>query len=275
MNNEKQNTLDDWVIAVCGKNEQMKQCFQKTIEKYAQEIVIKIQMKNYQDVYQFVEEYPGYARRCQILFLELEDINAFDISLIESLKNENSRLSVCLVSNRESNITIPYNLNTIGHIFNPVKPEFIIEMLDRTFAYELYCIGSIKMSKRCLTIANKKRKICEDDIVYIRKSKNQIKVVCLDKVSMYYDTLKNIYDQLNKEQFGYTHCGYIANLYYIKDVDRQWVYFYQDDKIPLSRIHQKELLQWHNDVQTQMIRERYVDKLKTMDNTKYHHLLTK
>jgi DNA-binding LytR/AlgR family response regulator len=242
----------------------MNQCFQKTVEKYAQEIKIKIHMKNYQSVYQFVKEYPGYERGCHILCLDMEAINDFDVSLIVTLKNENPRLNMCFVSNRETNVFIPYQLNAIGYVLNPITPKLIKEMLVRNLAYELYCVDSIEKRKRYLTIAKQTSKICEDDIVYIEKCINQIKIVCLDKAPLYYDTLQNLYDQLNNEQFGYTHIGYIANLYYIRDVDKQWVYFLQNKKIPLSRTRQKGLFQWHNDTQTKLIRERYIKQMKAM-----------
>ena len=93
-------------------------------------------------------------------------------------------------------------------------------------------------------------------VLYVEKSRNQCVIHMEESEVVCYETLKKLYERLDKSKFYFTHQGFIVNFDKIKEVKKDTVCFGAGREIPVSRRYQSELRERHMDKIRRLHRER-------------------
>ena len=171
------------------------------------------------------------------------------MELAKKLRQDGYEDVICFVTSKDHYALDAFSVEAIGYIKKPAKYQEVKRTIQKAVVQILYQRDAEEAKKRYVEITTQKEKIVVDtqQVLYVEKRRNQCLFHLEDTEIVCYETLKNVYDRLDKQKFYYAHQGFIVNFDKIKEVKKDTVCFGQGREIPVSRRYQNGLRELHLD----------------------------
>lgn len=170
-----------------------------------------------------------------IFFLDIEmpDING--IKLAERIREYDKNSYIILVTSHLKYSLVGYELNVFRYIPKNMIKEKLIEALD-SLLHRVY-----ELEDKIYVISNNSRyeKILYHDIDYIYKDRKNAVLVCNNNEFKVRKSLKQVYEELDSDQFIFIERGYIVNITQIIKVINHEVFLENGERLHIGRAHSK------------------------------------
>lgn len=239
--------MREYKIAICDDEEYYLEELYTYIRTYANEREVKIVCDRYSSGWDIANKVEEDGAEYDMVFLDVEMPKLDGLATATFLRQYLDFCIICFVTSFEGYALKAFEINAEGYILKPVKYKQLKETLDKSFILIDYHKNKEEAKKRYLEIEVGRGKETVDitKILYLEKRRNQCVLHFRDRELVCYQTLANIYQQLNQNEFLYTHQGYIVNLDIIKEVKKDSVALGEGVEIPLSRGKAKEVREKH------------------------------
>lgn len=166
-----------------------------------------------------------------LLDIEMPGLNGIDLAKI--LRNQSSNIYIVFITSHMNFLIDGYDV----HAFQFIPKEEIRYKLPRTLE-KIYQELDFNTEKYYI-IHNTCRyeKIYLNDIYCIYKEKKNAVFITKNGVTEYRETLKNIFDELDAEEFMFIDRGYIVNIIHIMKIKGNVLYLRNNNTIFVSRNH--------------------------------------
>ena len=150
---------------------------------------------------------------------------------------------ICFITSFEEYAYEAYQSQALGYLKKPVSYVDLKHMMNRCTLQVQYLKDAKEAQQQYLEVKTGRgsKVIRIDDILYIEKRRNQCVFHLEDGEFVCYNTLSNIYKQLDKTIFFYVHQGYIVSFPQVREVKSNVVCLGKDREIPLSRKYQPKI----------------------------------
>lgn len=243
--------MSELKIAVCDDEEFYRSEIDKLVSVFGNEYNIDVETVLYDDMTRLVDDMLHHNIVYDILLLDIDMPQCSGIEAARHIREKYSDVVICFITSHERYALSAFEVDAIGYVVKPVKYYDIKKQLQKARILVEYRKNADEADKKFLTVlvARKTEIIDLDKVVYIEKRRNQCVFHLYDGEILCYDTLKNVYNKLNKDKFMFSHQGYIANFDHIKEVRKNVICFGNNMEIPVSR-------KYHN-----MIETKHLDKI--------------
>lgn len=224
-------------IAICDDNNsiclEIEQIIMKTLKE--QGILFEI------DIFNSGESlYKRLARKCifDIIFLDIEMEKLNGIQLGKEIRDffQNEITKIIYISSYEEYCMDLFKVRPFDFIIKPFKEKDLILTLERA-------INLINITHEIFTYkkGHTLNKEIIKNIIYFESQGKEIKMVTVDKVVLFYGSLKEIFEQIEKYKFIYSHKSYLVNYNHIKEFKYEELIMTNNDIIPISQGKRKEI----------------------------------
>lgn len=234
-------------IAICDDEEFYRIELEKLISTYGNEYETELNIELYENALQLLEEIENKEKNYDLIFFDVEMPGMSGIEAARQIYRLKTGALFCFVTSHTSHALSAFEVEAIDYIVKPMAYLDVKRIMKKAKVQIYYSIDEVEAKKRYLEITSGSRKIMVElsKVLYIEKRKNQCVFHMTDGEHTCYDTLKNIYKQLETVDFIFTHQGYIANFPHIKDVTREKVRFGNGVEIPISRKYYEKTKERH------------------------------
>ena len=193
-----------------------------------------------------------------ILFLDVEMDGMTGMEAAQKFRREGYKGVICFVSSQDRYAFDAFGVEAIGYVKKPAKYQDVKRLIQKALIQIYYQRDEEEAKKRYLEITTQNEKTMLDlhQVLYVEKRRNQCVIHMEESEVVCYETLKKLYERLDKSKFSFTHQGFIVNFDKIKEVKKDTVCFGAGREIPVSRRYQSELRERHMDKIRRLHRER-------------------
>jgi len=236
-------------VGVCDDEEFFLKKQIEYIKVLETEVERKIICKEYLQVSDLMSDVSEKKVQCDLVFLDIEMQPIGGIDAAAYMRKHGYTGEICFVTSHEEYALNAYDLDAIGYLVKPVTYEALKKVITKALVQISYREDEREAAKKYLEInVNKGNCILDvNQIIYIEKRKNQCVIHMENGEKICYEPLKQIFQRLNTNIFGYVHQGFIVNFNKVKEVGNKTVFFGDDVEVPLSRKHKKEVKERHAD----------------------------
>lgn len=189
-----------------------------------------------------------------IYFLDVDMPEIKGTKVAKYLREICSHAVICFITSYEEYAYEAYQTEALGYLKKPVKYVDLKYMINRCTLQIQYMKSAKEAEQQYLEVkTGRGSKIIRiDDILYIEKRRNQCVFHLEDGEFVCYNTLSNIYKELDKSIFFYVHQGYIVSFPQVREVKSNVVCLGKEREVPLSRKYQPK------------IQEMYMEKIRSL-----------
>ncbi len=241
-------------IATCDDEELFLDEVTKMLEVFGNDDGTVLSVDKYMESRQLLLTLKKEPMKYDMYFLDIEMPKLNGIDLAREIRKMNEDAVICFVTSQPSHTREAYELSALGYIDKPYQYSAVKNVMRRAKAEIYYLLDEEEAKKRFIDVKMSRDTVTidTDKILYIEKVRNKCVLHMTDTEYTCYDTLKNLFQLLNKEYFLFTHQGYIVNFTHVKEVKRDVVALSSKIEIPLSRRYQA------------VLRRRYMDKIRML-----------
>lgn len=234
-------------IAVCDDEEYYRTEMEKLISVYGNESETELSVEVYEDAAKVLEEVECAAKSFDLIFFDVEMSGVTGIEAARKIYCLDAKVLFCFVTNHTNYALHAFEVEAIDYIVKPIKYLDVKRVMKKAKIQIYYRVDKEEAEDRYLDIVSAREMVTVDltKVVYIEKRRNQCIFHLTDGEQICYESLKNIYKQLNPHEFYYTHQGYIANFRYIREVRKDAVCFGAGKEVPISRKYYSQLKERH------------------------------
>lgn len=238
-------------IAVCDDEEFYRDELTKMITVYGNEAGRELTMDTWASATGLLDAVKCGNKDYDIIFLDIEMPELSGMEAAEELRRMGKNMALCFVTSFNEYALNAYQIDAIGYVIKPIQYLDLKKMMEKAEMQYWYRKKTGEAQKRYLEVMCERRSVIIDleKVVYIEKRRNQCVFHLTDGEQICYDTLKNIYKQLDHDIFMQIHQGFIANYNHVKEVLNDRVCFGSGMEAPLSRRYYDA------------VHSRYMDKL--------------
>lgn len=224
-------------IAVCDDEEFYRDELSKMITVYGNETGQKLILDTWESGIALLDAVKGGDKDYDIIFLDIEMPELSGMEAGEELRRMGKNMALCFVTSFNEYALNAYQIDAIGYVVKPIQYLDLKKMMEKAEMQYWYRKKTEEAQKRYLEVKCGRRTAIIDleKVVYIEKRRNQCVFHLTDGEQICYDTLKNIYKQLDHDIFMQIHQGFIANYNHVKEVTNDRVFFGSGMEAPLSR----------------------------------------
>lgn len=255
-----ENKMGTIRIAICDDEEFYRKELEKLIQVYGNEAEADLLIEIYAEAQTLTEEIMKKNKMYDIIFFDVDMPEMSGIEAAKEIRKVDQQVLLCFVTSYEKYALDAYGVDAVGYVIKPMKYTDVKRIVEKAKILIYYRMDQEKANQRYLEVVSARDKVLLDleKVVYIEKRRNQCVFHMTDGEQVCYDTLANVYKQLDPETFQYTHQGYIANFHYIKEVRRDAVCFGSGMEIPISRKYYEP------------VRKRHMDKIYRIRDERNH-----
>lgn len=245
-------------IGICDDEDFFCEELEKLVSVYGNDaehdFIIHTYSKAEDVVTDILEKNLGY----HILFLDVEMDGMTGMEAAKKLRREGYKGVICFVSSQDRYAFEAFGVEAIGYVKKPAKYQDVKRLIQKALIQIYYQRDEEEAKKRYLEITTQNEKTMLDlhQVLYVEKRRNQCVIHMEESEVVCYETLKKLYERLDKSKFYFTHQGFIVNFDKIKEVKKDTVCFGAGREIPVSRRYQSELRERHMDKIRRLHRER-------------------
>ncbi len=234
-------------IGICDDESFFRGELEKLVSVYANETEQKLEMKSYDAAKTLAEDVLSEKEIFHMLFLDVEMDEMSGMDAAKKLRESGYEGIICFVTGKDQYALDAFSVEAIGYLRKPAKYQDVKRMMQKALVQISYQWDEAEAKKRYLEITTQNEKMMIDirQILYVEKRRNQCVIHLEDAEMVCYETLKSLYDRLDKRNFCFTHQGFIVNFDKIKEVKKDIVCLGAGREIPVSRRYQNELREKH------------------------------
>lgn len=236
-------------VGICEDEKFFREEMEKMVSVYANESESDIEIGCYEAATHLVKDVRDNQKVYDLLFLDVEMERMSGMELAKMLRQDGYEGVICFVTSKDQYALDAFSVEAIGYIKKPAKYQEVKRIIQKATVQILYQRDAEEAKKRYIEITTQNEKVVVDtqQVLYVEKRRNQCVFHLEETEIVCYETLKNIYERLDKQKFYYAHQGFIVNFDKIKEVKKDIVCFGAGREIPVSRRYQNELRQLHLD----------------------------
>jgi len=170
------------------------------------------------------------------LDIEMEGLNGLDLGLKIREEMDNQTMQIVYVSGRESYYKDLFEVRPMHFLSKPIEAAILIK--DINLAMKLNgCLGGVF----CYRKAAVTYKIPIREILYFQSVNREIKITTITGEDMFYGKLRDVYLQLEGDQFMKIHKSYLVNYEHAVTFKYDEVRMSNSDCLPISQLKRKEI----------------------------------
>ncbi|MFZ7119442.1 MAG: LytR/AlgR family response regulator transcription factor [Eubacteriaceae bacterium] len=230
-----------YTIALCDDQDSILLMLEKYILEFSNEKSVEITVERYQNPQDFVFEIKKVPFKYNIVFLDINMPLMDGIEVGKIIRDYNKQMIIVYITGHDSYALKAFEVRAFHYITKPIEKE----KLRGVFLECIQVISQIYGNKYRGTITIKKGgeliSISYDDVIYIEKKRNQIRIVCEESIYEYYCSIKRFKNQLNDTVFLQCHQGYIIHKHKITNLNNNYLNLQNKYKIPVSKNNVKKM----------------------------------
>ncbi|MHA4846304.1 LytR/AlgR family response regulator transcription factor [Flavitalea antarctica] len=204
----------------------------KCCEKSGQ-VEVKAHFPNVSDALAYLNE-----NSVDLLFLDVEMPGATGFDLLDQIAYSPK---VILTTSKPEYAYDAFEYNVTDFLKKPFTYQRFIESLLKVTAHADSTPATVSIDHIFIKTEGKLVRLNNDDILYIESMGDYVKFVTTDKKYITHNTIKNLEDKVNKENFMKVHRSYIINISKIDDIRENDLYI-KGNEIPVSKAHKPEVM---------------------------------
>ena len=204
----------------------------KCCEKSGQ-VEVKAHFPNVSDALAYLNE-----NSVDLLFLDVEMPGATGFDLLDQIAYSPK---VILTTSKPEYAYDAFEYNVTDFLKKPFTYQRFIESLQKVTAHADSTPATVSIDHIFIKTEGKLVRLNNDDILYIESMGDYVKFVTTDKKYITHNTIKNLEDKVNKENFMKVHRSYIINISKIDDIRENDLYI-KGNEIPVSKAHKPEVM---------------------------------
>lgn len=224
-------------IAICDDEAYYRNRIRELLEQYCRKKEFVFQIDEYPSGKAFLKAAEKLKDYYQIVFMDVDMPDMRGTDTAKALRERNNNAVFCFVTAYEQYAYEAFRVEALDYIVKPPDYAKLARFLDKALAWKALEWEQKEAEKRYLSLPQKpgNRLVVQENILYLEKRRNQCVVVTETEEIICYDTLQNLYCQLNESIFVYTHQGYIVNFYRVKELRNNIAFLGNGREIPVSR----------------------------------------
>lgn len=245
-------------IAICDDEDFFREEMEKLVSVYGNDAEHDFDIHTYSKAEDVATDILEKNEQYHILFLDVEMDGMTGMEAAQKLRREGYKGVICFVTSQDRYAFDAFGVEAIGYVKKPAKYQDVKRLVQKALIQIYYQRDEEEAKKRYLEITTQNEKVMLDlqQVLYVEKRRNQCVIHMEDSEIVCYETLKKLYERLDKSKFSFTHQGFIVNFDKIKEVKKDTVCFGAGREIPVSRRYQAELRERHMDKIRRLHRER-------------------
>ena len=234
-------------IGICDDETFFREELEKLVSVYANESEQTLEIRTYAAAKTLATDILEEKEEFHMLFLDVEMDEMSGMDAARKLREHGYKGVICFVTGKDQYALDAFSVDAIGYLQKPAKYQDVKRMVQKALVQIYYQWDEAEAKKRYLEITTQNEKTMIDirQILYVEKRRNQCVIHLEDSEMVCYETLKSIYEKLDKRNFCFTHQGFIVNFDKIKEVKKDIVCLGAGREIPVSRRYQNELREKH------------------------------
>lgn len=179
----------------------------------------------------------------QVIILDIEMDEISGIKVAKKIRERDKNAFIIFATSHDEFALDAFDVEASGYLLKPVEYHRLVSLMNKIIRNIDHLEEKNSENKKYLNIVMNRESIHidTDQILYIEKKRNTSVIRMEDREYCCYDTLREIYSQLDIYQFVYCHQGFLINFDRVKDVTREGVDFGSQILVPVSRKYYKEL----------------------------------
>ena len=247
-----------YYIAICDDDAYYRDQIHHLLEQYQKEREVIFQIDEYTSGKKLLEATTKLEDYYHIIFMDVDMPDIKGIDTVKKLREGKNTASICFVTAYQEYAYSAFQVEALDYVQKPISYEKLAMFMDKAIEWKAMQWEKQEAGKKYLEIVQKKdiRVIEQDEIWYIEKRRNQCVVITETEEIVCYDTLQNIYQNLNEAVFEFAHQGYIVNFYRIKEIRNNVAFLGNGIEIPISRKYLEPLKKRFNNKLERLRQER-------------------
>ncbi|MBP3678255.1 MAG: response regulator transcription factor [Agathobacter sp.] len=234
-------------IGICDDEDFFREELEKLVSVYGNDAEHDFDIHTYSKAEDVATDILEKNEEYHILFLDVEMDGMTGMEVAQKLRREGYKGVICFVSSKDRYAFDAFGVDAIGYVKKPAKYQDVKRIVQKALVQIYYQRDEEEAKKRYLEITTQNEKTMLDlqQVLYVEKRRNQCVIHMEESEIVCYETLKKLYERLDKTKFSFTHQGFIVNFDKIKEVKKDTVCFGAGREIPVSRRYQAELRERH------------------------------
>lgn len=234
-------------IALCDDEAFYREELEKLISVYGNEYETEVAIECFDNMKELSRLICEGQKQYDILFLDVEMPECSGIEGAKQIREYDKDVVICFVTSHDKYALSAFEVDALGYVVKPVKYVDIKRQMEKAKILVYYKKDAAEAEKRYIKVSSNKEDIIIDmeKVIYIEKRRNRCVFHLYDSEIVCYDTLKKVYEKIDRQKFLFTHQGFIANFDYIMEVKKNAVCFGHNLEIPISRKYYNEVREKH------------------------------
>lgn len=221
-------------IAVCDDNETDLQYITGMVNAWAMQGLIPVSIRTFSSAESFLFHY-SENKDYDILLLDVEMGKINGIDLAKQIRVQNGSVQIVFITGYPDFIAEGYEVSALHYLMKPVKPEKLIEVLDRA-------VNLSQKERPYLLVCSEREtiRISFDDIYY---AESQGHYMLIHTKPAQYRVRMTVSGLLEKLDESFYRCGrsFVVSLRHICRITKNEVFLENQVSIPLSRGQYNEI----------------------------------
>lgn len=230
-------------VAVVDDEPEFRKRILEMFTAYQSESENKLIIHEFGSAEELLKEYEEKESPFHILILDVEMGVINGAKAAKEIRKKDERVSIIFVTNFPSYAIDAFDVDAIGYLVKPVEYVQLKSRMAKAIINIDYLNDRLLADNRYLTVKMNSRNVQIEinSIYYIEKRRNQSIIHTEHGEYSCYDTLKQLYDQLDHPRFSYSHYGFIVNFDRVKSIIERQIYFSAHMVVPVSRPYYDDL----------------------------------
>lgn len=226
-------------VGICDDEAYYRRQLHELLEQYGHEKGILFQIDEYSSGKEILQAAEKLEDFYHIIFLDVDMPGMQGTDVARGLREKNSSAALCFVTAYDQYAYAAFTVEALDYIVKPIAYAQLARFLHKALAWKRLERERQEAERTYLNIQQKpgSRLLVQKEILCIEKRRNQCAVRTEIEEILCYDTLQNLYSQLDKSIFVYIHQGYIVNFYRIKELRDNMAFLGNGIQLPVSRKH--------------------------------------
>lgn len=182
------------------------------------------------------------TRKLDVLFLDIDLGNESGIGIAEKIAVKYPEVVVIFITGHREFANDAFDVDAMGYIVKPVEEKKMERVLKKTLTH-VEAIRSKKPSETIVvTVENLKKKILQNDILYIERQQAKSIIVLKGKKYGVYETITSLAERLT-DSFLRISQSYIVNKSFIAGIEGNRVLLKNGMDISIGRTYRKDVLE--------------------------------
>lgn len=237
----------EFKVAICDDEEVHIDHVCQYLAAYESETSNRLLIERYSSALALLEVLENGEQPYDVILLDVDMPKMSGMDAALAIRDFDRETPICFITSYDNYAYNAFQVEAMGYLVKPVKYTDFKRLMNRCVVQVQFLRERETAEERFLSIKVERSEqiISLQEIVYIEKRRNKCIFHLVEQDVTCYDTLANVYERLNPQQFYFTHQGYIVNFDHILEVAPDRVYVDGGAEIPVSRRYYQNLRELH------------------------------